>query len=204
MASYNITIADSIFKTNKISFTIPANTGKSYKVKVDAPAGVYGTWYYNSTSTAKSYTISIDVVYFSKIRVTVSESNDSNAEVKIYTPLCGVTTQVEEIEDPKLTSLNRGISIALSVPTILTAVASQFSLKKTAAAANTVAYTFTYVATAIIAFKIIFNVAESVSDIATVTTKFNVTTSMIYITVTTKFADGTSKSDTNQTIMPGF
>lgn len=204
MASYNILVANSTKATNNISFTIPANTGKSYKVKVEAPAGSYGTWYYNSLSTSKTYTININVVYLSKIRITVSESNDTNAEVKIYTPLTGQSTKTEQIVDPNYTNLQNYKTIALAVPSLLTAVAAQLNLKKTKTAIETFSYTLTFSAIGLAAFNLIFNVAASVPPVAEVTTSTNITSSTIYVTSTLKHDDGTTETTTNQKSIPGF
>lgn len=204
MANYNILVANSTQKTNNISFTIPANTGKSYKVKIEAPAGSYGTWYYNSLSTAKTYTISIDVIYLAKIRVTVSESNDTNSDVKTYTPLVGLYTKTETIQDPNYTRLQNYLSIVIGVPSILVPVTNELKLKKTTAGLNTVSYIFTLTLTAIAAFSLTHNVNKDVPPVAEVTTSYNITSSTIYVTTKIKHDDGTTTSTSDQKAIPGF
>lgn len=204
MANYNILVANSTQKTNNISFTIPANTGKSYKVKIEAPAGSYGTWYYNSLSTAKTYTISIDVIYLAKIRVTVSESNDTNSDVKTYTPLTGQYTKTELIQDPNYTKLKNLETIVLALPTFLTFVSGKLQFKKSEAALNNVAYTLTFSAAAVSVFNLILNVNKDVPPVAEVTTSYNITSSTLYLTVKIKHDDGTTNSASTQKTIPGF
>lgn len=91
-----------------------------------------------------------------------------------------------------------------AIPSVIASLSAEVGLKKAKAIAGAVAYTIAFRATAGVAFNIIFDVKETVPPVATVTNYFNVTSSMIYLTTTIKFSDGTTKANTNQMNMPGF
>lgn len=204
MADYSILIANSTKEINDISFSIPANPGKTYKVKIESPLGSYGIWYYDAKTVALRYTISFKVLFLTKIKITVSLFDGSEAQEKTYTPLVGQYSRTENIVDPKKTQLERFETIALVMPAVIIGIASKYELKKVVRATQTVEYIFTWVPVGLAALGLILGTTESAPPLAEVTTKYNITSSTIYITATTKFEDGTTKSVSNQKSILGF